>query len=98
MQAAGDYTTALRLLRPAGCKPLTSAAPDTCNQQDQQEPALVAGRMVQLLLTRAALYEQLEQYGRALEDLREASAWQHPTVDSQVGKPLDSAMLHRARQ
>ncbi|GAB4818890.1 hypothetical protein N2152v2_005936 [Parachlorella kessleri] len=83
-EAAGDYTTALRLLSPGCCKPPAAPAPNSCHQAEEQEPKLAARRVVQLLLARAALYEQLEQYGTALDDLQKAAAWQHPSVDSQV--------------
>ncbi len=92
MQAIVDYAAALELVR-AGERP--GAAPTSLGESGLDlpaeagaptaGPAAAAAAIVRLLLAKAAVHEQLEQYGRALEDLREAAARQQPAVDPQVG-------------
>ena len=56
-----------------------SAALELCTE------GAAAAMATHLLLARAAAHEQLEAYGPALEDLRQAAARQQPAVDPQVG-------------
>lgn len=74
-----DYSTALELLECTRATEMDGSAGPAPPPAAHLHPDTT-----RLLLARSAVYEQLEQYGQALEDLRRVAAVQQPTVDTQV--------------